>query len=71
MLTKEKFNNVEVWCNKHEGFIQYLMSITLKENTKFTSKFINQMFKNYSYNFNNLNFTVDEFIEYWYSIINV
>lgn len=71
MMSREKFNIVETWCNEHEGFIRYLMSITLKENTKFNTKFITHMFNNYSYDFNKLNFTPDEFIEYWYKIMNI
>lgn len=70
-MTNEKFKEVENWCNKHEGFIRYLMSIKLKENTTFNSKFITQMFNNYSYDFSKLNFTPDEFIEYWYRIVNI
>lgn len=67
MLTESEKLNVENWCNEHEGFIRYLYSIKLKENAKFTPKLLKVLFNNYSYDITKLDFTLEQFIEYWYS----
>ena len=67
MLTEFERLTVENWCNMHEGFIRYLYSIKLKQNAKLTPKLLKVLFNNYSYDITKLDFTLEQFIEYWYS----
>ena len=67
MLTESEKLNVEKWNKEQEKLIKYLYNIKLKEKTKYTPKLLKVLFANYSYDISKLDFTLQQFIEYWYS----